>query len=76
MVLHVNNDYFSIYRSTNATDWNLIGEIEGAGNTSTQLTYQWIDNNPLSGVSYYKLAQTDYDGIKTFSHCDYCRQLL
>ena len=58
----INNDYFSIYRSSNATDWNLIGEIEGAGNTSTQLTYQWIDNNPISGVSYYKLAQTDYDG--------------
>ena len=46
----------------------LIGEIEGAGNTSTQLTYKWIDNNPLSGVSYYKLAQTDYDGTtETFS---------
>ena len=58
----INNDYFSIYRSTNAIDWNLVGEIEGAGNTSTQLTYNWIDNNPLSGVSYYKLAQTDYDG--------------
>ena len=64
----INNDYFSIYRSTNATDWNLVGEIEGAGNTSTQLTYKWIDNNPLSGVSYYKLAQTDYDGTsETFS---------
>ena len=64
----INNDYFSIYRSTNATDWNLVGEIEGAGNTSTQITYQWIDNNPLSGVSYYKLAQTDYDGTsETFS---------
>ena len=36
----INNDYFSIYRSTNATDWNMVGEIEGAGNTSTQLTYQ------------------------------------
>ncbi|MBF35622.1 MAG: hypothetical protein CL838_00190, partial [Crocinitomicaceae bacterium] len=58
----INNDYFSIYRSTNVTDWNLVGEIEGAGNTNTQLTYKWIDNNPLSGVSYYKLAQTDYDG--------------
>ena len=65
----INNDYFSIYRSNNTTtDWNLVGEIEGAGNTSTQLTYKWIDNNPLSGVSYYKLTQTDYDGTsETFS---------
>ena len=58
----VNNDYFSIYRSPNATDWNLVGEIEGAGNTSTQMTYKWIDNNPVSGINYYRLSQTDYDG--------------
>ena len=37
-------------------------EIEGAGNTSTQMTYKWIDNNPMSGTNYYRLSQTDYDG--------------
>ena len=57
-----NNDYFSIHRSENATDWNLVGEIEGVGNTSTQMTYKWIDNNPISGTNYYRLSQTDYDG--------------
>ena len=58
----INNDYFSIHRSENATDWNLVGEIEGVGNTSTQMTYKWIDNNPISGTNYYRLSQTDYDG--------------
>ena len=58
----VNNDYFSIHRSENATDWNLVGEIKGVGNTSTQMTYKWIDNNPVSGINYYRLSQTDYDG--------------
>ena len=57
-----NNDYFSIHRSENTTDWNLVGEIEGVGNTSTQMTYKWIDNNPISGTNYYRLSQTDYDG--------------
>ena len=62
MASQINNDYFSIHRSENATDWNLVGEIEGVGNTSTQMTYKWIDNNPMSGTNYYRLSQTDYDG--------------
>ena len=57
-----NNDYFSIYRSQNTTEWSSVGEIEGAGNTSTQMTYKWIDENPMSGNNYYRLVQTDYDG--------------
>jgi len=63
----VNNDYFTITRSDNNVDWTVIGEIAGVGNTSTQMTYHWIDNDPLLGTSYYKLSQTDYDGTsKTF----------
>ena len=26
------------------------------------MTYNWTDDNPFNGVSYYRLAQTDYDG--------------
>ena len=26
------------------------------------VTYNWTDDNPFNGVSYYRLAQTDYDG--------------
>ena len=40
----------------------MIGEIEGVGNTNTQMTYKWIDNNPFNGINYYRLSQTDYDG--------------
>ena len=53
---------FSIYRSQNTTEWSIAGEIEGSGNTSTQMTYNWVDDNPMSGNNYYKLVQTDYDG--------------
>ena len=41
----VSNDYFTITRSDNNTDWTVIGEIAGVGNTSIR-TYQWVDNNP------------------------------
>ena len=26
------------------------------------MTYKWIDDNPMSGVNYYRLTQTDYNG--------------
>ena len=64
----INNDYFSVHRSNNNQDWTLVGEIAGVGNTSAQMTYQFIDNNPYAGTSYYQLSQTDYDGTsKTFA---------
>ena len=50
-----------------AYKWNEVGVIAGEGNTNTQATYNWTDDNPFNGVSYYRLAQTDYDGtIKRF----------
>lgn len=56
------NDYFSIERSADGINYGIIGSIAGAGNSSTALSYQYIDNNPLQGVSYYRLSQTDYNG--------------
>ncbi|HRS53640.1 MAG TPA: T9SS type A sorting domain-containing protein [Bacteroidales bacterium] len=58
-----NNDYFTIEKSTNTLDnWELIGTIKGAGNSNNILTYSYIDNNPINGIQYYRLKQTDYDG--------------
>ncbi len=58
----VNNNYFEIQRSTNVEQWISIGEIPGAGNSNSQMHYTMHDENPLKGVSYYRLKQTDYDG--------------
>ena len=58
----INNDYYTIERSVDGNEWSDVGIIQGEGNTSTQMTYKWIDDNPMSGVNYYRLTQTDYDG--------------
>ena len=57
-----NNDFFTIERSINLKDWEVLGFVDGAGNSSRPLHYSFTDFNPLTGVSYYRLKQTDYDG--------------
>ena len=58
----VNNDYFTIERSRDVYEWEILETITGAGNSNTQISYSLIDDNALRGTSYYRLSQTDYDG--------------
>ncbi|MFN4233466.1 MAG: T9SS type A sorting domain-containing protein [Bacteroidia bacterium] len=60
--LEINNDFFTIERSINGLEWEEVSKIKGAGNSNTLLNYSTFDNNPYSGVSYYRLKQTDFDG--------------
>jgi endonuclease I len=62
-----NNDYFSIERSKDGLDWDVILTMSGAGNSSSMTTYTSLDSSPLNGLSYYRLKQTDYDGQFTYS---------
>ena len=63
----INNDFFTIERSTNGFDWEWLVEVTGAGTTNQTQSYQSIDESPYQGVSYYRLKQTDLDGSFTFS---------
>lgn len=58
----VNNDYFSIEKSVNGIEWEIVEKINGAGNSSTKLYYNYVDVDGINGVTYYRLKQTDYDG--------------
>lgn len=58
----INNDYFTIERSVDGFNFEEIGYVQGAGNSSLALNYSFFDRNPLAGISYYRLKQTDYDG--------------
>ncbi len=57
-----NNDYFTLERSADGVNYEIIGTVKGAGNSCVNLNYSYTDNYPLNGVSYYRLSQTDYDG--------------
>jgi len=58
----LNNDFFTIERSEDGINWFAIGEVEGAGDAHVRLDYQFIDYDPIPGISYYRLKQTDFDG--------------
>jgi len=64
----INNDYFTLERSSDATHFNELGTIQGAGNSNTMLYYNFTDENPLNGVNYYRLKQTDFDGSFSYSN--------
>ncbi|MCB9174114.1 MAG: hypothetical protein H6589_05855 [Flavobacteriales bacterium] len=63
----INNDYFTIERSTDLKNWESIKEIRGAGNSNYTLSYSTVDQNPLEGISYYRLKQTDFNGEYSYS---------
>ncbi|MBK6521219.1 MAG: T9SS type A sorting domain-containing protein [Sphingobacteriaceae bacterium] len=57
----LNNDYFSIERSVDAESWTEIKKVKGAGTSQRTLNYSAMDYEPLPGISYYRLKQTDFD---------------
>lgn len=58
----INNDYFIIEKRTDSEDWAVIGNVDGAGNSTSTLNYQLVDQNPVLGNNYYRLKQVDFDG--------------
>lgn len=57
------NDYFTVSRSGDMINWEVIGTVAGSGNTTSRMSYEFTDADPLLGVSYYQLQQTDYNGM-------------
>ena len=58
----INNDYFTVEKSTDAENYAAIATLKGAGNSNINHTYSYVDNKPFDGTCYYRLKQTDYNG--------------
>jgi hypothetical protein len=66
-VTEQNNDYFTLERSRNGFDFEVMGTIAGAGTSTNTLHYNQFDYDPFAGTSYYRLKQTDFDGQYIYS---------
>ncbi len=60
----INSDHFSIRKSSNGKDFNEIGQVKAAGNSSINMNYSFSDerNTETSAYLYYALAIVDKDG--------------
>lgn len=62
----INNDFFTLERSSDIENWTELAIVPGAGNSENIQNYKMIDDHPLSGISYYRLKQTDFDGSQEY----------
>ena len=62
-----NNDYFTVERSADGHTFSDVLRVDGAGNSTTTLSYSDYDRWPMPGTSFYRLRQTDFDGATTVS---------
>lgn len=66
--LEINNSHFEVERSADGISFEKIGTVEGAGNSTVALSYSLMDEQPVYGISYYRLKQVDYDGAFEYSN--------
>jgi hypothetical protein len=62
-----NNMGFDIEKSINGKVWNRVDFVYGNGNSNELIEYSFVDNQPYSGISYYRLKQIDYNGAFEYS---------
>ena len=66
----LNNDHFDLERSRDGRIFNKVGEVKGAGSSSTAHEYAFTDANAAEatgGHVYYRLRQVDVNGASEFS---------
>ena len=61
------NELFSVQRTADGDYFEEVEEVPGAGNSIVRIDYSVTDEDPLLGMSYYRLMQQDYDGVQTYS---------
>ncbi len=59
----INNNFFTIEHSTDGKNFSILGKIPGGNYSLSPKHYTFTDYSPSPGTNYYKLLQTDYDGL-------------
>ena len=58
-----NNDYFNIEKTQDGAIYYNISTINGSGSSNNQSYYEYDDYDVNSDINYYRLKQTDFDGV-------------
>ncbi len=65
--IEVGNEKFIVERAYADSGFQPIGELKGAGNSIRNLTYDFMDLNPKSGINAYRIKQVDFNGTSDYS---------
>lgn len=57
-----NGDQYELERSPDARNWNKLQTIAARNDGQKGFLYQYSDNQPLIGISYYRIRIVDQDG--------------
>jgi len=63
----INSDYFIVQRANKSGQFYDLYKVETNENTSDKILYNTIDENPIKGISYYRLVLVNMDGSQEFS---------
>ncbi|MDP4266579.1 MAG: T9SS type A sorting domain-containing protein [Bacteroidota bacterium] len=63
----VNNNYFTIEKSTDNELWKVVGMVKGAGNSNRIINYTLVDKDAAGESLFYRLKQTDFNGKYKYS---------
>ncbi len=66
-ISETNNDFFTIERSNNTYDWEIIGRVKGAGNSTQVNDYKFTDKQRFTETVYYRIKQTDFNSESKYS---------
>ena len=59
-----NSSHFTVERSIDAISWEVLGTVNAAGNSTSNLNYELTDSDVRTyTVIYYRLNQFDLDGV-------------
>jgi hypothetical protein len=62
-----NCDRFEVEKSTDEINFHTTHTTPGAGNTSSPQYYSWLDDELMSGTTYYRIKQIDFNGDYSYS---------
>lgn len=62
-----NTANYTVQHSTNGQQWETIGTVNAAGNSSVNSSYRFLHQSPFAGNNYYRLLQADLNGNHSYS---------
>ena len=63
----IDADYFTLEKSLDGVNFTEVTKVDAAGNSNVPQNYSYLDTEVTAGVTYYRLSETDIEGVKTIA---------